>query len=76
MKIPYELWIFLANSLINETYGYNYRLANKNCRLRSLPAALVLVLPMMTPSGFTIGIIKKLILFLSSFASLQLELRN
>lgn len=38
--------------------------------MRSFPAALALVLPKTTPSGLSIGIIKKLHLFLKSYAYL------
>ena len=51
------------------TSGYNYFFFDKNSLLRSFPAALVLVLPRTTPSGFIIGAIKKLTLFLNYSAS-------
>lgn len=47
-----------------------------NYLLRSLPAALVLEFPIITPSGFTIGIMKKLTFSSNSFAYLQSESKN
>lgn len=47
-----------------------------NYRFKSLPATLVLVLPRMTPSGLSIGIMKKFTTALSYYASLVSESRN
>jgi len=44
-------------------------LAVKYYRFKSLPEALDLEFPIITPSGLAIGIIKKLVLFLNSSAS-------
>ena len=71
--ISWSLWIFLANYLIKQIYGCKEGSGFIYYLLRSLPEADVLLLPMMTPSGFTIGTIMNLAIFLNSTAYLSSE---
>jgi hypothetical protein len=48
---------FAANNFKQYIYGKSYLSALGNILLRSLPEALHLLFPIITPSGFNIGII-------------------
>ncbi len=76
MSIPYFLLILYAKFLIKLTSGYNSNRWLLNYLFKSFPAALVLELPMITPSGFSIGTIKKFTLSLNSWAYFVLEIKN
>ena len=71
--ISWSLWIFLANSFIKHIYGCKDGSGLIYYRLRSFPEADVLLFPIITPSGFTIGTIINRAIFLNSTASLSSE---
>ena len=58
------------------TYGIRNVELVLNCLFKSLPHKLVLKLPAITPSGFSIGIILKTTFFLKSIASSEFEQIN
>ena len=73
---PYFFLILYAKFLIKLTYGYSSNLWLLNYLFKSFPAALVLELPMITPSGLTIGTIKKFTLSLNSFAYFEFDIKK
>jgi hypothetical protein len=76
MSIPYFLLILYAKFLIKLTSGYNSNRWLLNYLFKSFPAALVLEFPIMAPSGFSIGTIKKFTLSLNSWAYFVFEIKK
>lgn len=65
-----------VNDFKQDIYGNSYLSEFGNILLRSLPEALHLLFPRITPSGFNIGMMKKLACLLSSIADLSDEHRK